>query len=337
MNSKRFLAIAVLALLVALFSAAVAYAGLVQSEQLSMPEADGTGWSSGWVDIAPGQVVTLTHNLGADPALYSVDLWFRDADAGGLGINHRGFGGIEAGGHFYGAVWKRLTASQIEVERLADDTFADQILVRMWTPDPPVYDSGWQNIAVGHNLVLTHNLGGNVDDYTVGMKFNDLRPQGAGINLVAAGGFEIAGQIRGAAWSNLTDTTVNVLRFANDPFAGQVRIFIYRADPPDYDSGWASIAPGETITLPHGLRFLPTAYVVRMSARGTTWGDNAMYVGGYEVGGQYFGSNWQGLTRTGIEVFRQPDDGVVHTADEVRVRIWVNTFDLYLPLVGRGV
>ena len=85
---------------------------------------------------------------------------------GGLGINHRGAGGLEAGGKYYGVHWQNLTDTTIQVVRRKDDTFADQVRVRIWIPDPPAWDSGWVDIAPGTLQTLTHNVGGNADDYT---------------------------------------------------------------------------------------------------------------------------------------------------------------------------
>jgi hypothetical protein len=268
-----------------------------------------------------------------------VDLWYRDTDAGGLGINHRAYGGMEAGGRFYGLAWQRLTATTVQVYREGNDIFGDQILVRIWKPEPPVYDSGWQDIAPGQALTLTHNVGGNVDDYVVGMQFKDTRPQGFGIHQRYAGGFELDGKVYGAAWDQLTDTMIRAFRFPNDIFVGQARILIYRPDPPDYDSGWQAITPGQAMTLTHNLGGNPMTYVVRASARSTDptiHGINTWYVGGFEVNGSFFGSNWERLTGTTIRMFRFPHDSLVRTADEVRVRIWVSERKLYLPFMSKS-
>ena len=295
-----------------------------------------SGWSSGWVDIAPGETKTFTHNLGENPDYYAVDLWYRDTDPGGLGINHRAYGGFEDEGKFYGVAWQNLTDTTIKDLRYADDTFADQILVRIWIPDPPDYDSGWVDIQPLASLSLTHNLGGNVDDYTVGMKFKDTRPEGAGINLRCAGGLEADGMDYGAIWDQLTSTMISVFRYPDDVFADQVRVFIYRPDPPDYDSGWVDIAPGQAITLTHNLGGSPMTYIVRASAKSARHGVNTWFAGGFEADGQFFGSNWEKLTSSTIRIFRQPDDGLAQTAEQVRVRIWRREFKVYLPIIMKN-
>jgi hypothetical protein len=229
--------------------------------------AQETPWISGWLPIAPDQTLSLTHNLGGDPAYYAVDLWFRDTDQDGLGINQLAFGGVEFNGQFVGAAWHRLTDSSIQVYRAADDPYADQVLVRVWVPpDPPVYDSDWVDIEPGTLITLTHNVGGDPDSYTVGTKFRDTDAQGIGVNLAAAGGLDVEGATRGAAWEKLTDTTVQVIRFPSDTTADQIRIQIYQPEAPTWDSGWQEATPGEFLVLTHNLGGNPLGYVVRASA-----------------------------------------------------------------------
>jgi len=276
------------------------------------------------VDIAAGGVITFTHNLGGDPDDYAVELWFRDTDTGGIGINSFGAGGMEAGGNFFGAYWQSLTDATVQVVRRSDDTFADQVRVRVWLSDSPTWDSEWVDIAPGPLETLTHNLGGNVEDYTVGMWFRDTTPGGIGTNVRCYGGMEAAGQFRGAAWQNFTDTTIDVLRYAHDGWADQVRVRIFAPDPPDYDSGWVGVAAGAVETLPpHNLGGDPNHYIVRGWQRDTAEGGigvNQRYVGGFEAGGSFLGSNWSRLTDETIDVLRRADDWA---ADQVRVRIWV--------------
>ena len=292
-------------------------------------------WNSGWLDISPGDVLTVEHNYGGDPDLYAVDVWFRDVDDG-LGINHRAFGGMELGEQLWGLAWQRLTADTIELYRFPNDRFADQALVRIWVPDPePLYDSGWVDIGAGEAMTLTHEVGGDPDEYTVGMRFRDAETGGIGVNLRAAGGLEAAGQFYGAAWQALTDTTIQVLRFANDTVADQVRIQIYQPDPPVYDSGWQSVEAGEELTLMHNLGGNPMTYIVRAFARDAQpdgHGRNALYGGGFEANGRVFGSSWQKLNSTSITVYREQDDDLAHSADEVRVWIYASRY-IYLPAV----
>lgn len=292
-------------------------------------------WSSGWVDIATDTAQTFTHDLGQNPDDYAVELWLKDTDSGGIGINTWSAGGLEAGGKFFGAHWQNLTDTTIEVVRRKDDTFADQVRVNVWFADPPVWDSGWMDIATHELKSLTHNQGGNVDDYVVGLWFKDTAPDGIGINTRCYGGLEAGGQLRGAAWQNLTDTTIDVWRYQDDPWADQVRVRIFVPDPPDWDSGWVDIAPGAVETLTHSLGGNLNLYVVRGWQKDTDdgLGINHRFVGGFEAGGSFFGTNWENLTDTSINLFRRPDDWV---ADQVRMRIWVRKFKIYLPIVSKA-
>jgi len=173
-KDKRALAlllpmVAAMALIALLLVAGSAVAGPHCQEQAhhrSGAVGASAAWSSGWVDINPGETMTFTHNLGGNPDDYAVELWYQDTMPGGYGINHRGAGGLEAGGKYYGVHWQNLTDTTVQVVRRPDDTFADQVRVRIWTPDPPAWDSGWVDIAPGTLQTLTHNVGGNADDYT---------------------------------------------------------------------------------------------------------------------------------------------------------------------------
>ncbi len=342
MNKRMHIWITVggLALATLLFLAGNVLAGDMIGSPDAYPESavtlqSNSFWSSGWVDIATDTATTFTHNLGGNPDDYAVELWFRDTDPGGIGVNDRGAGGLEAGGNFYGAHWQNLTSTTIQVFRNKDDTFADQVRVSVWFSDPPAWDSGWVNIATDEVKSFTHNLGGNVDDYVVGLWFKDTTSGGIGINTRGYGGLEAGGQFRGAAWQNLTATTIDVLRYPNDGWADQVRVRIFVPDPPDWDSGWVDITPGTIKTFPHNLGGNPNLYIVREGQKDTDGGIgiNHRFLGGFEASGSFFGTNWENLTDTSISVLRRPNDWV---ADQVRVRIWLREFKVHLPLVMKA-
>ncbi len=338
MNARGWLVFVLMVMVLAALALAgtalgdVAPAGQVEGQRTA--QADGV-WDSGWVAIATDTAMAFTHNLGGDPGLYAVDLWFRDTRQPGLGIHHRAYGGMDVGGQRFGVHWQNLTDTGIRVFRHRDDMAAGQVRLRIWIPDPPEYDSGWRDIQPGQAITLTHNLSGDVDDYTVGIKFRDTSPDGRGIHQFAIGGLETGGAFHGAAWRSLTDTSIVVWRYPDDTSVHQVRVFITRPDPPDYDSGWVDIATDTVRTLTHNLGGNPNSYLVRAAARSTVPGGpgiNTRAAGGMEVGGQFFGANWQNLTDTRINFFRQPNDP---SADQVRVRIWRPDFYIYLPVIVR--
>ena len=342
MNERMYVWITVggLALVVLLILGGSAVAGSMVGPPSAHPKdvaafQSNSHWSSGWVDIATDTARTFTHNLGGNPDDYAVELWLRDTATGGKGINSWGIGGFEAGGNFRGAHWQNLTDTTIEVVRREDDLFADQVRVRVWIPDPPVWDSDWVSIATDEVKSLTHSLGGDMDDYVVGLWFKDTTPGGIGINTQCYGGMEAGGQRCGAAWQNFTETTIEVLRYPNDDRADQVRVRIFAPDPPDWDSGWVDIATGTVETLTHSLGGNPGLYLVRAWQKDTDdgIGINHRFAGGFEAGSSFFGTNWEDLTDTTISFFRRADDRV---ADQVRVRIWVREYKVFLPIVLKG-
>jgi hypothetical protein len=292
-----------------------------------------SGWSSGWVPLTLGNHITLTHNLGGDLLQYATQLWFLDTDDG-FGINTRAYGGLEAGGEYLGASWSKLTDTDVELYRFGYDIFADDVRMWIWIPDtPPDYCSPWTAFQIGGSQVFTHNLGGDANDYVVGLWFKGQTAYG--INQQFMGGEENMGKFNGAWWHNLTNSTITVTRGADDPVASEVRVCVTVADPPGYDSGWVDIDPDQTKILAHALHGRVDGYIVRMEfkdADPSGLGIHLRDVGGNAVGDLWLGGAWQNLTNTSIGVYRFPDDVVT---DQVRVRIWQRATATYLPLVIR--
>jgi hypothetical protein len=292
------------------------------------------GWSSEWVAITPGSALTLTHNLGGDSSQYATQLWFQDYDEG-RGINNYAYGGYSLGGTRRGAAWRKLTSTSVEVVRYGADTNADQVRMFIWIPaQPPDYCSAWTAVAAGGSQVFDHNLGGNPDDYVVGLWFQGQAE--FGINQQFMGGMEEIGNYYGAWWHNLTGSTVTVSRGANDPVAEQVRVCITVADPADYDSTWTDIAAGNVVRLLHQLGKPVDRYVVRMEfkdADPSGLGIHLQNAGGNAIGGLRQGAAWQNLNFDSIDIYRLVHD---ENVDQVRIRIWQRpVIPCYLPLVVR--
>jgi hypothetical protein len=325
--------VAGLALAVLLLLAGSATAGVSHPAPYSRVAQDAVGWSSGWITVTPNMSATLNHNLGGDPGDYAVELWFMDDEANGHGINTRAYGGLEADGDYYGAYWHHLTSDSIQLARLEDDTFADQVRLRVWVPDPaPDYCSAWTPIGLGETLTFSHGLGGDVDDYAVRLTFSSTR---RGITHFAYGGLEFnAGSARlGAFWHNLTSSTVQVFRFPGGGEA-QVRVCVTVPDPPDYDSGWVTVTQGTTTTFQHNLNVHPNMLGVRLSAKSANadMGINSFAAGGLNDNSSPQGFNWENLTANSVKVVRYADD---EHAGQVRVRIWSGVRRVYLPLARR--
>ncbi|HNT24693.1 MAG TPA: hypothetical protein PKM21_10035 [Anaerolineales bacterium] len=295
------------------------------------PAAANTAWNSGWVNIAQGQMITLTHNLGGDVDDYAVEMWFLDTD-NDLGMNRRNYGGAEAGGQWYGAHWERLTNTTISVYRQPNDNAADRVRLLVYIPEEePDYDSGWTAIDAAETIVFHHNLGLPDEDLVVNLWF---RGGTRGINQYAYGGLvqDAPPTLHGAYWHNLLQDTVSVTRLAHASDATEVRVTVSHSDPPDYDSDWQIAERGVT-TFTHDLNWPATLIMVRADCRELVPGGEGIhqhYAGGNEAGGAFEGASVQNLTNTSIQLLRWPNDTL---CPSVRLRMWIRSTDVFLPIV----
>jgi len=329
----------VLAVVVSLPAGGLASAMPADQPEMIIQAPDAQGWSSGWVEIDPDETLTLTHNLGGPVEDYLVQLWFLDLPAGGLGVHVFGYGGLEADGSYYGAYWKNLTPTTIDVVRLADDTTADWVRVWIWTPSMAEQEcSAWSDIPTSGFYTFFHDLGGDADDYSVLLW---LKSAAEGIHHHGYGGLEEAGQRTGAYWRSLDTQWVSAYRYAHDAYVEQVRLCVsVPEEPPAYDSDWWPIAPGTTLTLTHDVGGNVNNYVVDVEFKDPD-GQLAVHQAG--LGGDFLGlpgaptaehgAHWQRLTNTTIQVVRQQYDPYV---GQVRVRIWQRKAQVFLPLVLRN-
>lgn len=310
--------------------------------------SDSAVWASGWITVAQGRDRLLQHDLGGDLNDYAVDLWFWDVGAmegSGLGIHTFGYGGFENGDLWRGAYWSDLTTSQIRVTRLKDDETSDYVFVRIRIVDSDAYNqaaSKWKEMLRSGDGAWTfrHDLGGNPEDYTVGVWFRN--EEDGSIHNHNFGGLEFDHQMRGGHWQNLTDETINLIRWEHDEIVEEARVRIIKNPPtPAYDSDWQAIDADEVLTLTHGLGGQVASYRVNLQYRDLTqtqgMGIHAFGAGGVAIdntliGSKAYGGHWQRLTNSTIQVYRQPDG--THPT-EVRVRIWADVSRVYLPLVIR--
>ena len=303
-------------------------------------------YDSGWVAINEDQAQTLAHNIGGDLGDYVVDMQFR---SGGSGVNQRYYGGADFGanppagmnaGDRVGAYWRSLTDATITVYRRSEDIYAPEVRIRIWCfwkPGRPDYDSGWLGLVAGAPAtVLTHNVGGDADEYFVDMQYRG--GSFSGINRRYHGGADFGVNVTssanaddrvGAYWRSLTNSTITVYRRPEDTYASQVRIRIWRMPKADYDSGWISLGAGAAATtLTHNLQGDYFDYLVDMQYRSSGSGVNQRYYGGADFGANppsgtsaddRVGAYWRGLDLNSIIVYRRAEDIY---ASEVRVRIW---------------
>jgi len=291
-----------------------------------------SGWNSGWRSVPVGQCLTLTHSLGAAPENYYMSLFFRDTN-GSLGVNRRNYGGLEYNNKWYGAYWQHLTSNTIQICRMAHDTGADQINLRLWIPDTaPDYDSGWQPITAGTTSTFTHNLGITATELSVGLWFSGtLR----GIHHYGYGELTVDAPptLRGAYWHNLTDNAVQVSRAMNDTDIEQVRVLVKSSAPPTYDSGWQPLERGHIITFTHNLSRSANLLLVRGECYSDTVGGPGIHQhfagGNYSAFGGWQGISIQNLTANTLQIARRANDA---SCPQVRARIWAPEYKIYLPL-----
>ncbi|MBI4926141.1 MAG: hypothetical protein HY835_00140 [Anaerolineae bacterium] len=303
----------------------------------------GPNYDSGWASLATDETRTLSHNLGGSADDYVVDMQFKSAASG---INQRCFGGCDLGAlttigspdDRLGAYWRTLTNTQITIYRRPEDTFAEQVRIRIWLRPQPTYDSGWRPINQNAILTLAHNIGGSADDYQIIMDFKAADVNG--INTRAFGGMDMGTKPPighgfddrvGAYWRSLTDSSIIVYRRPEDDYAPQVRIRIFRflsVPPPDYDSGWRDLSQDTALTLTHNLGGEADDYMVDMLYRSPSVdGINHRYLGGSDFGdwvdignpNDRVGAYWRSLTSSSIIIYRRPEDTY---APQIRIRIW---------------
>jgi hypothetical protein len=94
----------------------------------------------------------------------------------------------------------------------------------------PAYDTGWLSPAPGQTVVMTHNIGVDVNKYFVDLQFQESG--GLGIHQYKYGVDRYVGvgddtYRQGAYWHNLTTTTISITRETDDTHSDQVRVRIW--------------------------------------------------------------------------------------------------------------
>ena len=206
-------------------------------------------------------------------------------------------------------------------------------------PAATYFDSGWIPQPQNACQVISHNLGGSVDDYAVEVLFLDTAVGGKGIHRRGYGGLDNAGSQEGAHWQRLTDSSIEVCRGANDPFVDSVRVRVSVPVPAGavYDSGWTAINLNQTLTFPHNLGIPNTDLAVGLWFRDVGVGNIGIHHLGY--GGlditpfQRRGAHWHHLTDNSVQVTRHATDNAI---DEVRVVVVPATPPDYDSLIALG-
>ncbi len=191
-------------------------------------------YDSGWRTINKDQVLLLQHNLGDPTDEYVVILDFKDDDL--KDIHHFWYGGnalYYAGNlEMHGAYWYSLDSSYIYVHRGSNDTFADQVRVRIWRNSQADYASSWRYIAGSPYVNIEHNLGQPPESMVVDLQYQGtpkIHHHGYGRDLYKPYGSTLS-QI-GAYWSRLTSSSIRVNRGSDDTSISEVRVRIWLVEP----------------------------------------------------------------------------------------------------------
>jgi hypothetical protein len=194
-----------------------------------IPPTSTTTFPGQWENIAPGETITIQHNLAITATDLVVSLWFSNTS---LGIHQYAYGGLSVNPltGTLGAFWHHLTTNTVQVTRFLSDTVAEQVRVDVVYGAPPDYDSlvtqsGWQNILTSTMFVFTHNLNWDPDMMLVHGECRD--PGGLGIHQQFAGGnHHWVNGWQGTNIQNVTSNTVTIFRQPADPNCPQARIRI---------------------------------------------------------------------------------------------------------------
>ena len=96
--------------------------------------------------------------------------------------------------------------------------------------EAPDYDSGWTTITANKDIDFVHNLGGDVNDYTVVLEQKDTNGSWGINNKWLGTDVYYVGLTRyyvGSFWVNLGTTSVTVWRNPQDISSDQVRVKIW--------------------------------------------------------------------------------------------------------------
>lgn len=298
-------------------------------------------YDSGSQKIDNGNSKTLIHDLGGPWNDFVVDMQFRDNVS--KGVPRYLFGGNEinvgATYHILGAWLDTLDNNQITVTRGFDDTDVDEVRVRIWANPAPKYDSGWKSIAKGEFMTIPQNLGGDPDHYVVDLQFKETNADGSsgrGVSHKNYGGdtYKIypSGKMEyhGANWWGLTNSEIKIRRQMDDMRADEVRVRIWIAPVPSFDSRWTPILADELgDVLNHTIGGDRDEYVVDMQFKDTSasgLGVNQQDYGWNDyksssLSSVWTGVAWSGLDNASIRMVRGLQDTA---AEQVRIRIWKN-------------
>jgi hypothetical protein len=187
------------------------------------------------MDIAQGETITITHNLGITATELTVGLWFSGT---ARGIHDYGCGGLTVDARppeRCGASWHSLTDTTLQVVRFPQDSDVEQVRAVIGHADPPHHESlvaqgGWQNIVAGTTFTFPHGLRWNPNLLLVRAECKSLPVQGVGgiHQLFAGGNYDPLYGWRGTDLRDLRGSNVAVARRSDDALCPRVHVRIQR-------------------------------------------------------------------------------------------------------------
>jgi hypothetical protein len=300
-------------------------------------------YDSNWFDISAGSTTGLIHNVGGSAGDYIVDMQFKNT---AFGINQCYYGGCDFGDEEaeglrengrVGVYWRGLSNSALFVHRRPEDDFASQVRVRIFVRPKATFDSDWTAMTADSLNNITHDIGGNPEDYVVDMQFKNVDQ---GVNQIAYGGMDCGADppvglaendMVGAYWSHMDDSVIKIWRFEQDIYAPEVRIRIWNfwtPSAPSYDSKWTPTTKDGSVSITHNLDKSSDDFLVYLDYKGEDGIVNQRYLGGNDFGTAGFsgkrvnervGAYWYNLSDNNITIYRRPEDNY---AADIRVRIW---------------
>ena len=195
-------------------------------------------------------------------------------------------------------------------------------------PGPVGYDSGWVDITPGEDKIITHNLGPDVFNSLIQVTSTYYNGIGDRADTYCFGGCDNINDRKGYYWHGLTENNITV-RARQESNVTDIRVQIWHAPEPDYDSGWLPIDVGDSGPLLHNVGGNSENYIIDMQF--SDWFGffpHQMYYGGIifgnqslggSVDGQLWGAYWHSLNSSTINVARMAQDQKVLM---FRGRIW---------------
>jgi hypothetical protein len=182
------------------------------------------GWNAGADIILGGNGAIGTQDDGrllSDPAYAGSEIFIISSDSVRIDLNENG----DTDPASFRIVDQSDTAS-FEVDEGGSVTYSGALVGAF---PRPAWDSDWGTISAGTCSLLSHDLGGDADDYVVDLQFKDTTgsPPLMGIHNYGYACDTDGANYTGGFWRSLTNASIVVCRCSSDDRVGEVRVRIW--------------------------------------------------------------------------------------------------------------